>query len=139
MDNRPDARAVPEPVSTRPAAWRQRARAATALLAASAVVLVAAPAAPGSVPKKRVTVADNFFDPANFKVRKGTRIVWRWSRDNSARHDVKLVRGPRGVRRFRSEAATTGYVFRRKLRKRGKYKVICTFHRVLMRQTITVR
>jgi plastocyanin len=110
------------------------------LLVAGIAALAAVPAASGgTTPKKRVLVADNYFDPMNFKVKKGTRIVWKWSADNAETHDVKLVERPKGVKRFQSDPAVTDYAFRRTLRVRGKYKLICTFHRVLMRQTITVK
>ena len=116
-------------------------RAGAVLLAAAIAALAAVPTASGGTerPRKTVLVADNYFDPMNFTVRKGTRIVWKWSADNGAKHDVKLVERPRGARRFQSDRAVTGYTFRRTLRVRGKYKVICTIHRVLMRQTITVK
>ena len=113
---------------------------AAALIVSAVAALAAVPAASGGErPRKTVTVADNYFAPMNFKVKKGTRVVWKWSADNTEEHDVKLVRRPKGARRFRSDARVTGYAFRRTLRVRGKYKIICTFHQVLMRQTITVR
>ena len=39
-----------------------------------------------------------------------------------------LVSGPKGVKRFQSDSARTGYTFRRKLRKAGRYFLTCTFH-----------
>lgn len=109
------------------------------MVAAVAALAAVSVASGGERPRKTVTVADNYFDPMNFKVKKGTRVVWKWSADNAEEHDVKLVRRPEGARKFRSDAKVTDYAFRRTLRVRGKYKIICTFHRVLMRQTITVR
>ena len=108
---------------------------------AGIAALAAVPTALGgsTPPKKTVTVADNYFDPMNFKVKKGTVVVWKWSADNAETHDVKLVERPDGVKRFHSDPAATDYSFRRRLRARGKYKLICTYHRVLMKQTITVR
>jgi plastocyanin len=114
---------------------------AAALLVAGVAALAAVPTAlgGGERPKKVVTVADNYFDPMNFKVKKGTRIVWKWSADNGDNHDVKLVDRPKGARRFHSDPAVTDFTFRRTLRVRGKYKIVCTIHRQIMRQTITVR
>ena len=118
-----------------------RRRAAQALLVAGVAAIAAVPTASGGTerPKKVVQVADNYFDPMNFTVKKGTRIVWKWSADNAETHDVKLIERPKGARRFHSDPAATDFAFRRTLRVRGKYKVICTFHRVLMKQTITVK
>lgn len=116
-------------------------RTGAALLVAGIAALAAVPTASGGTerPRKTVLVADNYFDPMNFKVKKGTRIVWKWSADNTETHDVKLVEKPKGVKRFQSASEVSDFVFRRTLRVRGRYKLICTHHRVLMRQTITVR
>ena len=116
-------------------------RSAAVLLVAGVAALAAVPTALGgsTPPKKRVTVADNFFDPMKFSVKKGTVVVWRWSADNAETHGVKLVERPDGVKRFQSDPAVTDYSFRRTLRVRGRYKLICTYHRVLMRQTIVVK
>jgi plastocyanin len=72
-------------------------------------------------------------------VDKGTIVRWRWSPDNGNTHDVKLKDRPDGVKRFQSDPATADFSFRRKLRVKGKYKLICTYHRTIMRQTITVK
>jgi plastocyanin len=51
---------------------------------------------------------------------------------------VGLVAGPKGVKKFRSEAASTGYTFSRKLTVPGTYRLGCSLHHA-MRMTITVR
>ncbi len=116
-------------------------RTAKVLLVAGVAAMAAVPTAFGGTerPRKTVQVADNYFDPMNFTVKKGTRIVWKWSPDNAETHDVKVVDRPKKARRFHSDPATTDFAFRRTLRVRGKYKIICTYHRVLMKQTITVK
>jgi len=53
-------------------------------------------------------------------------------------HDVKLTAGPKGVKKFASEAAASDYTFKRKLTKSGTYKIVCTLHEE-MRMTIRVR
>ena len=53
-------------------------------------------------------------------------------------HDVALKSGPNGVKKFHSEAASTDFTFRRKLRKAGRYRVVCTLHDE-MRMTIRVK
>jgi len=42
------------------------------------------------------------------------------------------------VKKFHSEAASTDYTFKRKLKVAGKYKIVCTLHEE-MRMTIRVR
>jgi plastocyanin len=73
-------------------------------------------------------VADNFFSPKQTTVPLNTVIVWKWSRLNGETHDVYLLRKPKGVKRFQSAPAATDYTFKRKLRKAGRYRIICTFH-----------
>jgi plastocyanin len=121
-----------------------------ARLLALPVVVVAAgatAAAPGALAahhrhKRIVTVGDDYFAPAKLTrskhVKVGTIIAWRWSSDNQDTHDVKLVKGPRGVRHFHSRPATAGYVFRRRLTRPGVYHLVCTFHAPEMTQTIRV-
>ena len=43
-------------------------------------------------------------------------------------HDVKLKTGPKGAKKFASEAASTDYSFKRKLTVPGTYKIVCTLH-----------
>jgi plastocyanin len=123
-------------------------RARLLALPAAVVAAGAVAAAPGAVaahhraPKKVVRVGDDYFAPAKLtrskRVKVGTIIAWRWSSDNQDTHDVKLTKGPRGVRHFHSRPATAGYVFRRKLTKPGVYHLLCTFHAPEMTQTIRV-
>jgi plastocyanin len=111
-------------------------RALVAILA-GAVLLSAAPAQGAS---KTVRVYDNYFLPDELKVKRGTTVVWRWPGPDEAGdvHDVKLKSGPKGARRFHSEAAATDFTFRRKLKVPGRYRIVCTLH-TEMRMTIAVR
>jgi plastocyanin len=71
-------------------------------------------------------------------VKPGTRVVWRWGDDAFDVHDVKVKSAPAGVKKFHSEPATAGYVFKRVLRKAGRYRIVCTLHHE-MTMTIRVR
>ena len=53
-------------------------------------------------------------------------------------HDVKLKSAPKGVRKWQSEPASSGYRYRRTLKVAGTYKIICTLHEE-MTMTIRVR
>ena len=108
-----------------------------AILAGAA--LISAVPASGAA-KKTVTIGDNYYAPTSLKVKKGTTVVWRWPGFDQGGdvHDVKLGSGPKGVKKFQSEAASTDYSFKRKLKVPGKYKIVCTLHEE-MRMTIRVR
>ena len=105
---------------------------------AGAALLSAAPAH-GAV-RKTVTVGDNYFTSQNLTVKRGTKITWRWpGYDVSGDvHDVGLMKGPKGVRKFRSEAASTEYSYSRKLTVPGTYRLGCSLHHE-MRMTVKVR
>ena len=105
---------------------------------AGAALLRAAPAL--SSPRKILRVGDNYFAPQTLKVESGTRITWRWPGYDEAGdvHDVGLMKGPKGVKRFRSEAASTDYSFSRRLTVPGTYRFGCSLHHE-MRMALTVR
>jgi plastocyanin len=71
-------------------------------------------------------------------VKAGTTVKWKWLADNADSHDVKLKKGPRGVKRFMSEIAATDYSYKKKLTKKGGYSIYCTLHEG-MTQKITVK
>jgi plastocyanin len=87
-----------------------------------------------------VRIGDNFFVKDRLTVPSGTTVVWKWpaAGESGDVHDVKLESGPRGVKKFHSEAASTDFTFRRKLRRPGRYRVVCTLHEE-MRMTIRVK
>jgi len=105
---------------------------------AAALVAAAFPAAALGASPKRVQVGDDYYGPTKVTVKPGTTLKWSWLADNANSHDVKLSRGPKGVKRFHSASAATDYTFSKKLTKKGTYKILCTLHRT-MRMTIIVR
>lgn len=109
-----------------------------AVLLAGVTLLVGA--APSQAARKTVRIYDNYFLADSLRVKRDTMIVWRWPGADVAGdvHDVKLRSGPRGVKRFHSEPAATDYAFRRRLRKPGRYRIVCTLHQE-MRMQIRVR
>jgi plastocyanin len=116
-------------------------RAAVLTVVAGVALMGAAPAVAAAAPKgKTIRIGDNFFLPDAVKVKRGATVTWKWPGFEEAGdvHDVKLKSGPKGIKKFHSEAASTDYTFKRKLRKAGKYKIVCTLHEE-MRMTIHVR
>jgi plastocyanin len=97
------------------------------MLAGVALLLSAAPAQAG---KKTVRIYDNYFLPDSLTVKRGTVVVWRWPGADEAGdvHDVKLKSGPKGAKKFHSEAAATDFSFRRRLKVPGRYRIVCTLH-----------
>lgn len=133
---------------------RSLRRGATAIAIAALAVAALAVAVPAggssdqgtavAAGKKRVAkvkVGDDFFAPSKLKVRKGTKVKWKWLPTNGDLHNVTLVKAPRGVKKnkFKSATGSIGIKFNRKLKKAGKYKFVCTIHRTVMKQTIRVK
>jgi plastocyanin len=107
--------------------------------AAAAALLGAAPAVAGAPKPKSVEVADNYYLPDKLTVKAGTKVTWKWPDDVAIDvHDVKLKSAPKGVKKFHSEPASSGYRFKRTLKKPGTYKIICTLHEE-MKMTIKVK
>ena len=107
---------------------------------AAAVVFAVAPAAAKTATPKPLTVkvGDDYFLPVKKTVRPGTKVVWKWLSANANTHDVKLLHGPKGVKKFHSDPAAADFTFKRTLKVKGKYSIICTFHQGMV-QTITVK
>ena len=107
--------------------------------AAAVALLCAAPAGAGAPQRKSVEVSDNYYLPLKLTVNRDSIVTWKWPDDIAIDvHDVKLRSGPPNVRRFQSEPASSGYRYRRRLRKPGTYKIVCTLHEE-MTMTIKVR
>jgi len=99
-------------------------------LIAGVALLCAAPAQAAASPGKTVRVYDNYFLKDSLSVKRGTVVTWRWPgfQEGGDVHEIKLKSGPKGVKKFRSEAASTDYTFKRKLTVPGRYRIICTLH-----------
>jgi plastocyanin len=89
----------------------------------------AASAQAAAAPVKRtITVEDYFYTPAKLTVPRGSTITWRWPSGGGDSHDVELLKGPKGVKPFASDIATSGYKYKRKLTKAGTYVFDCSLH-----------
>jgi plastocyanin len=96
-------------------------------LALIITLLAATPAA-----ARTVKVRDDSFKPKTVTVSKGTTVTWKWVGSHS--HNVTVTKGPV---RFHSALKSSG-TFKRKMKKRGTYKIICTIHQPDMRMTLKV-
>jgi plastocyanin len=110
------------------------------IVAGVVALCCATPASGFGAANKTVKVGDNFFSPKSLTVSRATTVTWKWPGFDEAGdvHDVKLKSGPKGVKKFHSEAASTDYSYKRKLTVPGTYKIVCTLHEE-MTQTIKVR
>ncbi len=86
---------------------------------------------------KAVKVEDDFFAPTHMTVKPGTTVEWKWSYANSDTHNVKLMSGPKGVKKFASPSGVVGISWKHKFTVAGTYHLVCTFHQ-MMTMTITV-
>jgi plastocyanin len=112
-------------------------RAVVIAVLAGAALLSAAPAQAAT---KTVRLYDNYFVKDSLAVARGTTVVWRWPGYEEAGdvHEVELKSGPKGVKKFRSEAASTDFSYRRKLKVPGRYRIVCSLHEE-MTMSIRVR
>jgi plastocyanin len=94
-------------------------------------------AAPAAAKTRNVKIGDDFFVrnsgvPA-VTVKKGTTVKWNWTgRDQ---HNVVVSKGPAS---FQSALKTKGS-FRKKMKKKGTYTIICSIHAPDMRMKLKVR
>jgi plastocyanin len=105
------------------------------VLAALLVTLLAA--APALSKRKHVEVDDNYFvregSPPTVTVNRNDTVVWEWEGTRS--HNVKATRGPV---RFASRVKSSG-TYRKKMTRRGTYRIICEIHPPDMRMKLVVR
>ncbi|HEU4974663.1 MAG TPA: cupredoxin domain-containing protein [Baekduia sp.] len=123
---------------------RGRRRALVALALAGTAVAVPASGAGASKhhrarhKTRTVTVNDNWFGPSKLTIHAGDKVRWRWTQDTFDVHDVDLKKGPKRARKFHSDPLAAGDTFTQRLKRPGRYKIVCTFHED-MTMTITVR
>ena len=119
---------------------RLRYTGAAAALAVAALGSAVLPAQAAKQPvKKTIDVGDYYFTPERLTVKPGTIVVWRWPSGGGDGHDVVLVKGPKGVRKFSSDVFFADEKFRKTLKVPGRYSIVCSLHPDQMKQTITVR
>jgi plastocyanin len=123
---------------------RRKALIGCAAVTATALA-VAVPGASGgtqSAKSKKVTVGDDFFAPASVNVKEGGKVQWVWANDNFDTHNVTLTsKHPKGVKAsdYRSGDAAVQYKYTAKFKVPGKYQFVCTYHKTVMKTTVTVK
>lgn len=122
-----------------------RRKALVSCAVAATALAVAVPGAnshPSAAKAKKVQVADDFFSPTSLNVKKGDKVQWVWANDNFDTHNVTLTsKHPKGVKAsdYRSGDAAVQYTYTTKFNVPGKYEFICTYHKTVMKTTVTVK
>ena len=101
-------------------------------LATAAMPSPAADPEAGASATKRVRVGDFFFRSRSVTVQRGDTVRWVWV--GQAPHNVTVTRGPR---HFSSSTKTDG-AYRKRLRRPGTYRYVCTVHPDSMRGRVVV-
>ncbi|MGH2848308.1 MAG: cupredoxin domain-containing protein [Thermoleophilaceae bacterium] len=124
-------------VTRSPRRIRIRKRSILAALAAALACVAAFGGVAGAGGSKTVKVGDDFFNPAKLKVAKGTKVKFKWV-DTRNPHNVAKKRGP--GRDFASDTTDDpGMNYRKKFKRAGRYKLICTIHPATMVLRLKVR
>jgi plastocyanin len=102
-----------------------------------ALILTLALAAPAGAATKNVKVGDDYYVRAGnaptVTVTKGTTVKWNWR--GSRQHNVVVQSGPVT---FQSALKRSGS-FKRKMKRAGTYKIVCSIHAPDMAMTLRVR
>lgn len=102
-----------------------------------ALILALVVAAPAAAKPREITVGDDFFvrkgNPPTVKVARGRVVKWVWT--GTRQHNVVVQSGPVD---FQSDLKRSGS-FKRKMRRAGTYKIICSIHAPDMAMTLRVR
>ena len=108
-----------------------RKLAGAAAAAAIAVGVVVVPAQAGST--KTVSVKNNAFSPTSLKIKKGTKVTWKWTQ-GGVPHNVTPTSGGKGS----STSSKKGFTYSKTFTKAGTYKFDCTIHPTQMKITVKV-
>ncbi len=117
-----------------------------------AVVALAAPAVGVAGKSAKVKVEDDFFSPSTLKVKKNTKVSFKWNDDNLNTHNVTLKKGPKGVKKSKkpcakgnitkcnvSASGSRGINFAPTFNEKGTYNFICTIHPSVMKIKVEVK
>jgi len=89
-------------------------------------------AIPAFAATRTVKLGDNFFKPRSVSVKRGTKVVFKWT--GSAPHNVTVTSGPK---KFHSKTQTKGS-YKVTPHTKGTYRIVCTIH-AGMTMTLKVR
>ena len=88
---------------------------------------------------EKVAVKDDVYGASKVKIHKGSSVKWVWDKNNYDSHNVTLLKGPKGVKKFDSPSGSVGLHYKRTFDKPGTYQVYCTIHPEAMTMTVVVK
>ena len=101
------------------------------------LVIALLAAAPAAAATKNVKIGDDYYvrpgSPPTVTVTKGATVEWNWR--GSRRHNVVVQTGPV---RFQSALKRSGS-YRKTMKRRGTYKIVCSIHQPDMAMTLKVK
>ena len=80
-----------------------------------------------------VRLKDDYFTPKSTSIAKGGTVTFRWA--GKSAHNLVVTSGPA---KFSVSPRTKG-TYRKKLTRKGTYKLVCTIHQPKMKMTIRVK
>jgi plastocyanin len=98
-----------------------RKLAGVAVAASLGVAVAGVPAQAGS--SKTVAVKNNAFSPSSVKIKKGSKVVWKWTQ-GGVPHNVTPANGKPGSK----TSSKRGFTFTKTFSKTGTFKYVCTIH-----------
>lgn len=103
-------------------------------VAAAAAVAVAVAVVPSqAASSKSVAVKNNSFSPKTVSIKKGSKVVWKWTQ-GGVPHNVTPENGNPGSK----TSSKKGYKFTKAFPKAGTFKYVCTLHPGAMKMTVRV-
>jgi plastocyanin len=101
------------------------------------VIALLAAAAPAAAATRNVKIGDDYYvrpgSPPTVTVAKGATVKWNWR--GSRQHNVVVQKGPVS---FQSALKRSGS-YRKKMKRRGTYKIVCSIHQPDMAMTLKVK
>jgi plastocyanin len=94
---------------------------AIAATAAVATAVAVVPAQAGST--RTVAVKNNAFSPTTVKVKKGGKVVWKWTQ-GGVPHNVTPAGGGAGSK----TSSRKGFTFTKSFPRAGTFRYVCTIH-----------
>jgi plastocyanin len=102
-------------------------------IAATAAVGTAVAVGPApAATSKTVAVKNNAFSPRTVKIKKGGKVVWKWTQ-GGVPHNVTPASGGSGSK----TSSRKGYRFTKKFSSAGTFRYVCTIHSS-MKMTVKV-
>ena len=95
---------------------------------------------------------DDYFSPDELKIKKDTKVKFKWDKSNLNTHNVTFKKGPKGVKKSKKPCAEgqdhqvqrLGHrldrdQLRADLQQEGHYSFVCTIHPTVMKMKVKVK